>query len=82
MIDVGTNNEALLEDPLYLGLQQHRLEGEEYLSIIDEFMEAVFIRWPHVIVQFEDFQTKWASTLLQRYRNTYRMFNDKRHHLS
>nr|GEU97438.1 NAD-dependent malic enzyme 62 kDa isoform, mitochondrial [Tanacetum cinerariifolium] len=76
MIDVGTNNEALLKDPLYLGLQQPRLEGEEYLSIIDEFMEAVFNRWPHVIVQFEDFQTKWASTLLQRYRNTYRMFND------
>ncbi|KAL4562908.1 hypothetical protein LXL04_026939 [Taraxacum kok-saghyz] len=76
MLDVGTNNEVLLEDPLYLGLQQHRLEGEEYISIVDELMEAVFNRWPHVIVQFEDFQTKWASTLLQRYRNTYRMFND------
>ncbi|KAL8207972.1 hypothetical protein R6Q57_007384 [Mikania cordata] len=76
MIDVGTNNETLLTDPLYLGLQEHRLEGEEYISIIDEFMEAVFNRWPHVIVQFEDFQQKWASTLLHRYRNTYRMFND------
>ncbi|XP_071718484.1 NAD-dependent malic enzyme, mitochondrial-like [Rutidosis leptorrhynchoides] len=76
MIDVGTNNETLLEDPLYLGLQEHRLEGEEYVSIIDELMEAVFNRWPHVIVQFEDFQTKWASTLLERYRYTYRMFND------
>ncbi|KAI3932059.1 hypothetical protein MKW92_008695 [Papaver armeniacum] len=76
MIDVGTNNEKLLKDPLYLGLQQNRLEGEEYISIIDEFMEAVFTRWPHVIVQFEDFQTKWAFKLLQRYRNTYRMFND------
>ncbi|KAI3978345.1 hypothetical protein MKX01_013143 [Papaver californicum] len=76
MIDVGTNNEKLLKDPLYLGLQQNRLEGEEYISIIDEFMEAVYTRWPHVIVQFEDFQTKWAFKLLQRYRNTYRMFND------
>ncbi|KAK9102873.1 hypothetical protein Sjap_020127 [Stephania japonica] len=76
MIDVGTNNEKLLKDPLYLGLQQYRLEGEEYLSVIDEFMEAVFTRWPHVIVQFEDFQSKWAFKLLQRYRNTYRMFND------
>ncbi|KAJ0914176.1 putative malate dehydrogenase (decarboxylating) [Helianthus annuus] len=76
MIDVGTNNETLLKDPRYLGLQEHRLEGEEYVSIIDEFMEAVFNRWPHVIVQFEDFQAKWASTLLNRYRNTYRMFND------
>ncbi|XP_042511763.1 NAD-dependent malic enzyme 62 kDa isoform, mitochondrial-like [Macadamia integrifolia] len=76
MIDVGTNNEKLLKDPLYLGLQEHRLDGEDYLSVIDEFMEAVFTRWPHVIVQFEDFQSKWAFKLLQRYRYTYRMFND------
>nr|XP_043622092.1 NAD-dependent malic enzyme 62 kDa isoform, mitochondrial-like [Erigeron canadensis] len=76
MIDVGTNNETLLTDPLYLGLQENRLEGDEYISIIDELMEALFNRWPHVIVQFEDFQHKWASMLLERYRNTYRMFND------
>ncbi|KAG6528088.1 hypothetical protein ZIOFF_010237 [Zingiber officinale] len=76
MIDVGTNNEKLLHDPLYLGLQEHRLDGEDYISVIDEFMEAVFTRWPHVIVQFEDFQSKWAFKLLQRYRNNYRMFND------
>ncbi|KAG6597246.1 NAD-dependent malic enzyme 1, mitochondrial, partial [Cucurbita argyrosperma subsp. sororia] len=76
MIDVGTNNEELLKNPLYLGLQEHRLDGDEYLAVIDEFMEAVFTRWPHVIVQFEDFQSKWAFKLLQRYRNTYRMFND------
>ncbi|KAK4397106.1 NAD-dependent malic enzyme isoform, mitochondrial [Sesamum angolense] len=76
MIDVGTNNEELLKDPLYLGLQEHRLDGDEYVAVIDEFMEAVFTRWPHVIVQFEDFQSKWAFKLLQRYRNEYRMFND------
>ncbi|KAJ0054553.1 hypothetical protein Pint_00031 [Pistacia integerrima] len=80
MIDVGTNNEKLLKDPLYLGLQEHRLDGDDYVAVIDEFMEAVFTRWPHVIVQaifiFEDFQSKWAFKLLQRYRNTYRMFND------
>ncbi|CAL2240710.1 unnamed protein product [Prunus armeniaca] len=76
MIDVGSNNEKLLKDPLYLGLQRHRLDGDEYLAVVDEFMEAVFTRWPHVIVQFEDFQSKWAFKLLQRYRNTYRMFND------
>ncbi|KAK4349291.1 hypothetical protein RND71_032046 [Anisodus tanguticus] len=76
MIDVGTDNEKLLKDPLYLGLQERRLDGEEYLEVIDEFMEAVFTRWPHVIVQFEDFQSKWAFKLLQRYRNNYRMFND------
>lgn len=76
MIDVGTDNENLLKDPLYLGLQEHRLDGEKYIEVIDEFMEAVFTRWPHVIVQFEDFQSKWAFKLLQRYRNNYRMFND------
>ncbi|KNA08463.1 hypothetical protein SOVF_162370 [Spinacia oleracea] len=76
MIDVGTNNEKLLKDSQYLGVQEHRLEGEEYLAVIDEFMEAVYTRWPHVIVQFEDFQTKWAFKLLQRYRHNYRMFND------
>ncbi|XP_070012691.1 NAD-dependent malic enzyme, mitochondrial-like isoform X1 [Nicotiana tabacum] len=62
--------------PTDLGLQEHRLDGEEYLEVIDEFMEAVYTRWPHVIVQFEDFQSKWAFKLLQRYRNNYRMFND------
>ncbi|GMH22352.1 hypothetical protein Nepgr_024195 [Nepenthes gracilis] len=76
LIDVGTNNEKLLKDPLYLGLQEHRLDGEDYLEVIDEFMEAVFTRWPNVIVQFEDFQSKWAFKLLQRYRHNYRMFND------
>ncbi|XP_019092942.1 PREDICTED: NAD-dependent malic enzyme 1, mitochondrial-like [Camelina sativa] len=76
MIDVGTNNEKLLKDPMYLGLQQRRLEDDEYISVIDEFMEAVYTRWPHVIVQFEDFQSKWAFKLLERYRYTNRMFND------
>ncbi|KAG7579033.1 Malic enzyme N-terminal domain [Arabidopsis thaliana x Arabidopsis arenosa] len=76
MIDVGTNNEKLLKDPMYLGLQQRRLEDDDYIDVIDEFMEAVYTRWPHVIVQFEDFQSKWAFKLLQRYRYTNRMFND------
>ncbi|KAL7258888.1 hypothetical protein ACSBR1_004905 [Camellia fascicularis] len=76
MLDVGTNNQNLLEDHLYLGLRQPRLEGEEYLSIIDEFMEAVHARWPKAIVQFEDFQMKWAFVTLQRYRKRFCMFND------
>ncbi|KAK7818321.1 nad-dependent malic enzyme 2 [Quercus suber] len=53
-----------------------RLEGEDYLSIVDEFMEAVFTRWPKAIVQFEDFQMKWAFETLQRYRKRFCMFND------
>ncbi|KAE8646688.1 NAD-dependent malic enzyme 59 kDa isoform, mitochondrial isoform X1 [Cucumis sativus] len=76
MLDIGTNNEKLLNDPLYLGLRQPRLEGEEYLSIVDEFMEAVHTRWPKAIVQFEDFQMKWAFETLQRYRKRFCMFND------
>uniref|UniRef100_A0A7N0SZL0 Malic enzyme n=1 Tax=Kalanchoe fedtschenkoi TaxID=63787 RepID=A0A7N0SZL0_KALFE len=76
MLDVGTNNEKLLEDRLYLGVRQPRLEGEEYLAIVDEFMEAVFSRWPKAIVQFEDFQMKWAFETLRRYRTKFRMFND------
>ncbi|KAJ7007341.1 NAD-dependent malic enzyme 62 kDa isoform [Populus alba x Populus x berolinensis] len=74
MIDVGTNNEKLLKDPLYLGLQEHRLDGDEYIAVIDEFMEAVFTRWPHVIVQIS--RVSGHSSCLQRYRNAYRMFND------
>ncbi|CAN6298875.1 unnamed protein product [Urochloa humidicola] len=75
MLDVGTNNEKLLEDKLYLGLRQRRLEGEEYLAIVDEFMEAVRARWPKAVVQFEDFQMKWAFETLERYRNNFCMFN-------
>ncbi|XP_031090650.1 NAD-dependent malic enzyme 59 kDa isoform, mitochondrial-like [Ipomoea triloba] len=76
MLDVGTNNQKLLEDPLYLGLRQHRLEGEEYLSIVDELMEAIHARWPKAVVQFEDFQAKWAFETLHRYRKRLCMFND------
>ncbi|KAG2537156.1 hypothetical protein PVAP13_9NG251700 [Panicum virgatum] len=76
IIDVGTNNEKLLEDNLYLGLRQPRLEGEEYMAVVDEFMEAVHARWPQAVVQFEDFQMKWAFETLERYRNRFCMFND------
>ncbi|KAK4797071.1 hypothetical protein SAY86_029397 [Trapa natans] len=76
MLDVGTNNQKLLEDPLYLGLRRPRLEGDEYLEIVDEFMEAIHTRWPKAIVQFEDFQMKWAFETLQRYRKKFCMFND------
>ncbi|XP_058764866.1 NAD-dependent malic enzyme 59 kDa isoform, mitochondrial-like [Vicia villosa] len=76
MLDVGTNNQKLLDDRLYLGVRQPRLEGEEYLEIVDEFMEAVHARWPKAIVQFEDFQMKWAFETLKRYRQRFCMFND------
>ncbi|KAF5801237.1 putative malate dehydrogenase (decarboxylating) [Helianthus annuus] len=59
-----------------LGLRERRLEGEEYISIVDELMEALHARWPKAIIQFEDFQFKWAFETLQRYRKKYCMFND------
>ncbi|XP_031745395.1 NAD-dependent malic enzyme 2, mitochondrial-like isoform X1 [Cucumis sativus] len=58
------------------GIGIPRLEGEEYLSIVDEFMEVVDTCWPKAIVQFEDFQMKWAFETLQRYRKRFCMFND------
>ncbi len=76
VVDVGTNNERLLADKTYLGLKERRLEGEEYLEIMDEFMAAVKLRWPRVLIQHEDFQSKWAVRLLRRYRKDYLMFND------
>ena len=75
-IDVGTNNEDLLADPLYFGLHQKRLEGKEYEDIVDEFMYAVHRRWPKALIQFEDFQSKWAKKLLDKYRHKYLCFND------
>ncbi|KAK1430331.1 hypothetical protein QVD17_12992 [Tagetes erecta] len=76
MLDVGTNNHHLLENPLYIGLRQPRLEGEEYISVVDELMEALHARWPKAVVQFEDFQFKWAFETLERYRKKICMFND------
>ena len=76
MLDVGTNNKALLEDDEYVGIRQPRLEGDEYFDMVDEFMAAVFARWPGVVVQFEDFETSKAVPLLAKYRNIYRVFND------
>ena len=67
VLDVGTNNEKLLADPRYLGIKESRMEGEEYYALIDEFMAAVKLRWPRALVQFEDFQSKYAIKLLQRF---------------
>jgi len=76
VIDVGTNNQSLLDDPRYLGLKQPRLEGDAYYAVIDEFMAAINLRWPKALIQHEDFQSKHAVNLLKRYRSEYLMFND------
>lgn len=76
LLDVGTNNQALLDDPLYLGIRQKRITGEAYTSLVDEFVTAVQQVFPKVLIQFEDFLTPNAYALLQRYRNDVRCFND------
>ena len=76
MLDVGTNNAALLDDDDYLGIQKPRLEGDEYFAMVDEFMSAVFERWPDTVVQFEDFESSKAQPILDKYRHTRRCFND------
>lgn len=76
VLDVGTNNMNLREDPRYLGMREDRLEGDQYYSLIDELMAAIKLRWPRALIQFEDFQSKHAIKLLMRYKKEYLMFND------
>lgn len=75
-LDIGTNNRALREDPLYIGLPHPRLAGEEYDSFFDEFMVAVRSRFPKALIQLEDFANHHAFALLARYRQTDCLFND------
>jgi len=75
-IDIGTDNEDLLEDPLYLGLRQRRLRGQEYADFMEEFVGGVQDHFPEIVLQFEDFATRNAFDLLNRYRDHLCAFND------
>jgi malic enzyme len=76
MLDVGTDNEERLRDPLYLGLRQKRVRGEKYQSFVDSFVTAVKKTYPNVLLQWEDFLKENALTQLQRFRDSLCTFND------
>ena len=76
VLDVGTNNQVLLDNPLYLGLRQNRIRGQEYHAFIDEFVEAVQALFPKCCIQWEDFANLNAVPILQRYRDKICTYND------
>src|ERR1700746_8621 len=76
VLDVGPNNQVLLDDPLYQGLRQHRARGEEYLAFVDEFVAAVQQLYPKCCIQWEDFANFNAVPILARYSDKICTFND------
>jgi len=76
VLDVGTNNQNLLEDPLYQGLRQNRVRGEEYMTFVDEFVAAVRALYPKCCIQWEDFANINAVPILARYRDKICTYND------
>ena len=76
VLDVGTNNQQLLDDPLYMGWRHPRITDDEYYQFVDDVIQAIKARWPDVLLQFEDFAQKNATRLLQRYRDQLCCFND------
>jgi malate dehydrogenase (oxaloacetate-decarboxylating) len=76
LLDVGTENEDRLQDPLYLGWRNRRIRGQQYDDFVDLFVSAVKRRWPHVLLQWEDFAGINAARFLDRYRNQLCTFND------
>ncbi len=76
LLDVGTDNEERLKSPIYIGWTHHRVRGEAYDDFVDVFVNSVKKRWPHVLLQWEDFAGSNASRLLARYKDQLCTFND------
>lgn len=76
LLDTGTNNANLINDPLYIGWKHERVRGKDYDDFIDTFVKAIKKRFPHVLLQWEDFAQQNANPILQRYRNALCTFND------
>jgi malate dehydrogenase (oxaloacetate-decarboxylating) len=76
LLDVGTDNEERLKSPIYIGWRHHRVRGQEYDDFVETFVSAVKSRWPHVLLQWEDFAGTNAARLLARYRDQLCTFND------
>ncbi|QUM90597.1 NAD-dependent malic enzyme [Moritella sp. 36] len=76
VLDVGTNNENRLQDPMYMGWRKPRIDQDKYNEFLDLFIDAVKRRWPNVLLQFEDFAQQNAMPLLQRYKDEICCFND------
>jgi len=76
LLDVGTDNAGLLDDPLYLGWRHRRIDGAGYDDFVDRFVQAVRAELPGVLLQWEDFATPHALPVLERYRDQLLSFND------
>lgn len=76
LLDLGTGNANLREDPLYLGERCERLKGDAFYAVVEAFVRAVHSRWPQALIQFEDFSNDHAFPLLSRYRDRIACFND------
>jgi malate dehydrogenase (oxaloacetate-decarboxylating) len=76
LLDTGTDNRALIDDPIYIGWRHERVRGADYDDFVEAFVTAVDARWPHVLLQWEDFARSNAARLLARYRDRLCTFND------